>query len=236
MLGREVSRQLATTVFAFDNHVVFPGFGLVPVFHAPSGRYVDFGAVPVPLNATFSAWVSLQAATSGGYIITKGYDGANTQLQMYVGSSGLPAFGSYNGSVHEVVSAVPVSTTDLSLVTGVYDGATYRIYVDGLLRGSSVDVSPVATSQKLLIGAVDASGSVVGHFGNDVGFITDARVYGRALSAAEVWALYDPRTRWDLYWVPGRRVYGDLGAGGGGGGFKAAWAARSNVILQPGVR
>lgn len=36
--------------------------------------------------------------------------------------------------------------------------------------------------------------------------ITDLRQYRRSLSAAEVWALYDPRTRWDLY-APLRQWY-----------------------------
>ena len=31
------------------------------------------------------------------------------------------------------------------------------------------------------------------------GQLAEVRIYGRALTAAEVWALYDPRTRWDLY-------------------------------------
>ncbi len=66
------------------------------------------------------------------------------------------------------------------------------------------------------------------------GMVVDARLYRRALTAADHWALYDPATRWDLYWVPGRRAFFD-GTGGGGGGFKSAWAARSNVIIQPGV-
>ena len=44
------------------------------------------------------------------------------------------------------------------------------------------------------------------------GSIADFRVYRRAFNAAEVWSLYDPGTRWDLYSVPSRRVYFDVGA------------------------
>lgn len=37
-----------------------------------------------------------------------------------------------------------------------------------------------------------------------IGDYYDARIYDRALSAAEVYALYDPQTRYDLYWSPWR--------------------------------
>lgn len=38
--------------------------------------------------------------------------------------------------------------------------------------------------------------------------LKDFRVYSRALSATEVWALYDPATRYELYQPLSRRVYG----------------------------
>jgi len=38
----------------------------------------------------------------------------------------------------------------------------------------------------------------------------DARAYSRALSDAEVYALYDPRTRYDLYYQPSRKIYFDI--------------------------
>lgn len=44
------------------------------------------------------------------------------------------------------------------------------------------------------------------------GAILDVRIYGRVLTAADARALHDPSTRWDLYWVPGRRVFFDVGA------------------------
>ncbi len=40
----------------------------------------------------------------------------------------------------------------------------------------------------------------------------DFRIYNRALTDNELWQLYDPRSRWDLYYVPGRRVFFDTGA------------------------
>lgn len=60
------------------------------------------------------------------------------------------------------------------------------------------------------------------------GAFGDLRVYNRALSAAEVAALYAPATRWELYesarrgWTAGLTVPA----------FNPAWAVNSNVIIQ----
>ena len=40
-------------------------------------------------------------------------------------------------------------------------------------------------------------GSIVDYYFN--GLTTDYRIYNRALNAAEIYALYNPKTRWDLY-------------------------------------
>jgi len=48
------------------------------------------------------------------------------------------------------------------------------------------------------------------------GVITDIRAWNRAFSADEIWALYDPQTRWDLYWQPRRTIFLPAAAAGGG--------------------
>ena len=54
------------------------------------------------------------------------------------------------------------------------------------------------------IGAQFVAGSAASWF---TGQIAEVRVYNRALTDNEVWELYAPQTRWDLYWQPSRRVY-----------------------------
>lgn len=51
-----------------------------------------------------------------------------------------------------------------------------------------------------------------------LGAIEDARIYNRALAAAEVWNLYDQRTRWELRGQPGRRTHYGSTAGAGPSG------------------
>jgi hypothetical protein len=57
------------------------------------------------------------------------------------------------------------------------------------------------------------------------GWGCDFRIYNRALTDAEVWELYQPSTRWDLYWQP-QRSYVFLAAAGGGAG-----SARSRTFI-----
>lgn len=45
-----------------------------------------------------------------------------------------------------------------------------------------------------------------------LGGMHDVMCWNRSLSDAEVYALYEPSTRWSLYWTPSRRAYLDLGA------------------------
>lgn len=87
-------------------------------------------------------------------------------------------------------------SSHLRHLVGTYDGVTLKTYLDGRLDGTKSLVTSITPStQPLAIGtrnvtSVDESWN---------GQIFDARVYGRALSETEVWQLFDPKTRWDLY-------------------------------------
>ena len=51
------------------------------------------------------------------------------------------------------------------------------------------------------------------------GQLCDVRIYATLLSTAEAWALYDPRTRWDLYQEPERRAVWAIGTSAPTGPF-----------------
>jgi hypothetical protein len=101
-------------------------------------------------------------------------------------------------------------------------GSGLYLYVDGRQDGSN-------TSATTTMRAVDELqfGGAFGGGSRDLptlaGAMSDARFYSRALNDAEVWSLYDPQTRWDLYYVPGRRVFVDLAAAPGGATVRAGW-------------
>ena len=121
-----------------------------------------------------------------------------------------------------VVSSGLTFANDLwRLVTYTWDGTTSRIYHNGQQtntsatspNGGAVTVAGVWTNPH--DGFASQGTAPTGTR------VADARFYARCLTATEVWQLYDPVTRWDLYWVPGRRVFFDVGASG--------------VSLSPGV-
>jgi hypothetical protein len=71
---------------------------------------------------------------------------------------------------------------------GTFDGATYKIYFNGVLNGSSADSTALITNnlKELNIGYLDVNGSPGRFF---PGTIDDVRIYNRALSAQEIYQL-----------------------------------------------
>lgn len=88
---------------------------------------------------------------------------------------------------------------------GVFAAANSRAaFLDGRDKGTnttSVTPSGINSAQ---VGTRFSAGARTNYMS---GLIADARVYNRALSDAEVYALYDPRSRWELYYPLGRRTY-----------------------------
>lgn len=78
--------------------------------------------------------------------------------------------------------------------------ADYALYIDGLPSTVSGTSAP--------LGGAGSSVNRIGYDGNYNGhsfLMSDIRIYNRALSAAEVFALYAPQTRWQLYGVNAAR-------------------------------
>ncbi len=71
-------------------------------------------------------------------------------------------------------------------ITGVYDGSYVRLYVDGIEVGSGTAMTgSIGThANDLFIGSYDAT---TGYF---PGIFDEPRIYNRALSASEIWGLY----------------------------------------------
>ena len=106
--------------------------------------------------------------------------------------------GTTTNSYHNAVSSIPCSDMEPGwhMFTGTYDGYTTKIYVDGVLRGSSAVKSsktPIFynSSNGIFIGAEAAGSSATpaGQYFN--GRISDVRIYGTALSASDIAELYN---------------------------------------------
>jgi hypothetical protein len=98
-------------------------------------------------------------------------------------SSDKPLFG-INSFTIFVVATFPLVTNNWYYVAGTYDGAYARLYINGNFNNQAAGTGSISTSAlPLTIGG----GSGI----NFNGLLDDVRIYNRALSAAEIQALYN---------------------------------------------
>jgi hypothetical protein len=83
---------------------------------------------------------------------------------------------------HHLKADVDLPTGRWVHLAGTFDGTTMRIYVDGLERGSLERPGPVKPNDFVLcLGSYEA-----GHQAHFTGLLDEVRLYGRALTAAEI--------------------------------------------------
>lgn len=169
-------------------------------FAASSSEYVDLGtcsALAVTGNLTLAAWVKVTSWPTPGEvfysIIDRGYNGGtNTQLYSLRMESDTDTsityldFVTFNGSNHGVHHLYdvqgPQSTGVWFHVMGVFNGSTWKVYVNNSEVASSTDSTTPATggSRKFFIGGEDVDGTP-GRFCDCQ--LDDVRIYSRALSS-----------------------------------------------------
>lgn len=103
-----------------------------------------------------------------------------------------------SGAVDGVNSTANWTDGAWNMACGVLASATDRaVFVNGRFKGTDTSSAAFPSSANLTtVGAVVDAGSVGIKLS---GKVADVRIYNRALSDAEVWGLYDPATRFDLY-------------------------------------
>lgn len=172
--------------YYFDNTSAFTFSAWVKV-SSPANAFAFMGGVRVAID--FSGWYIYWDKDNARFIF--GFLGDNSVYTERYSTGSAVALGAW---------ALLTCTRDGSnTVTGT------QIYVNG-----RVDAGTTATNGTP--GTVNYGTSVLGLGKNPqatafpyLGAMEDARIYNRALTAAEVWNLYDPRTRWELRGQQGRR-------------------------------
>jgi hypothetical protein len=132
------------------------------------------------------AWVKPYVIESDRQVVSKGYDGNNTQWELKTTTNdGKVSFRTWRqAGGHIGVESIQSLTADSwTHLTGTFDGTTWKIYFNGLLDNSADDDAPTETAMRVLIGAVDANGNPIQNW---EGVIDDVRIYNRALSDTEV--------------------------------------------------
>jgi prepilin-type N-terminal cleavage/methylation domain-containing protein len=143
-----------------------------------SNNYVNLPAVlDGPSQLTVVAWIN--SASPGGWVFAHGSCGAGG-YRLNVGLCGASDVFQVDVSGGEVNQHDTVPSSTWVSYAGTYDGSVVRLY-----RNGSLMVSNGTTGAIRSVGG----GSTIGQYFS--GLIDDVRIYNRALSAAEVQALYN---------------------------------------------
>jgi hypothetical protein len=111
---------------------------------------------------------------------------------------------SFDATASDAITTRGYAADKWHLACGVEVSNTSRVaYLDGAAAGTNTTDKSPDDVDVLSIGALVRT-SVGSEF---TGKIADVRVFDYALSAAQAAALFDPQTRWDLYYSIGRTTY-----------------------------
>ena len=182
----------------FGSALLFDGGEFVNVPNSPSLN---------PVNAiTVSAWIYPPDTWSQTpRILQKGL--SDNQYRLFCDTSlKFDLFGVTNGTV---ATDLP-SPGSWHHVAGTYNGSVLAIYVDGQLAAQQSASGPLALTTDPLNIASKPSGNVFTRFN---GNLDDVRIYGRALSAAEIAQLYQMDTVGDGVANWWRKYYFGNGSG-----------------------
>lgn len=180
-----------------------PGLG-IGYFGSGSDSYVELphhASQSSLADMAVSAWVYATSFNTLNGIVSKYNPNPSFLLRYYNGWNFLsPEEASLAGST-------ALAKTWYHVIGTRTAGVGY-IYVNGVQDATAgVGEGTRANTDNILIGRdYTASGR------NWLGSIVDVRLYNRGLTAADAWALYEPSTRWDLYWLPSSRVFFDVSA------------------------
>lgn len=159
-----------------------PGFGMAMDFDG-DGDYVDCGNPPeftITNQISFAYWIKVRAFDRGwNTVIAKGDDswrssraGENNFMEAAVGGT----------SGNFLYGVTPVDDEQWHHVAAVYNGAIFKLYVDGGLDGSEESTGQIAVSSHNV--AIGENLDQTGRYWN--GQIDDVVIYNRALSVGEV--------------------------------------------------
>jgi prepilin-type N-terminal cleavage/methylation domain-containing protein len=145
-------------------------------YAVPSTSTLPSAAVSV------SAWINgISYASFSNHLYDTVSDG-NATWNLYSYAGGNFAFNIVNGGLQHNAACSSVSAGQWHFLVGTYNGNLVRLYLDGTSCGTYVD------SGAILSQSVTAFTSNVGSGGNY--FLDDIRIYNRALSAAQISAMY----------------------------------------------
>lgn len=158
------------------------------VFNGSSNRGIQLAGTNLSLNQmTISSWNYSTNYNQNGFMFEKTTDGTvNTQYSLF-----------YNGSNQIYYRTYGLSSLDLSITTSdavinsrwnniiaTFDGVNKRIYVNGILRGTSANLTGTVTQNLTGAAYIGTYGNFAGYYFN--GNIAQTHIYNRALTLLEI--------------------------------------------------
>lgn len=152
---------------------------------------------------TFAVWWQRIPQSSTFSVFTSNTGDGTSSIRSEIG-----AIIGFNDGGNQLTSPNVVGPTDhVALVVLVQPtSAGITVYIDGVNVASIPTFSAPLSRQCIGNYQNTSSFNAMGPFG-------EVRIWNRALTDADVWALYEPSTRWDLYQMPSARVYFNSGGG-----------------------
>lgn len=195
--GVELTRQKTGTW----NAAYYDGqFGPTPFVNHNEGTgwQAAVGAYLYNLNPplTLACWFKLHAAAIG----TNRALVCATTGGAYLRVTATPKLDFIKSETADILAGNTTLSADVWYHGAVtYGDGTVTLYLNGLPDGSGSSSQTFSSAGQLGIGR-----------GSDqalIGSICDVRLYNRALGPGEIWQMYAPETRWELYRLPGRMLY-----------------------------
>ena len=164
-----------------------------------TGGYIDIPPSASLANQqfTWSAWARPDGPGPNndqwGNIIVSQYSGNSIGVELSWRSTDsrfVFEFGAQNGET--IASQDAFATGQFYLVTGTYDGSTFKLYVNGVLEAQQAEVKTMSysASNAWTVGAASPNIRVQGYPRTWNGVIDELQALNRALSQTEIQAIY----------------------------------------------
>ena len=175
-----------------------------------------------------SAWVLVPSIANNATII--GARGNGWKFGVNGASAGDPLRLTFFGVADQDSSASGIAANTWTHVAVTYNKVSVRFFLNGQLVSSHARTTAIGDTSiyPFFLSAYNNNGTPADNAGCR---FVDVRYYQRGRSDGEVWADYDPATRWSLYAPVVRLLYVDLGGGGGGTTYNESIAVAADASL-----
>ena len=153
-----------------------------------SNRGIQLAGTNLSLNQmTISSWNYSTNYNQNGFMFEKTTDGSvNTQYSLFYNSSNQIYYRTYGLSSLDlsITTSDAVVNSQWNNIVATFDGVNKRIYVNGILRGTSANLTGTVTQNLIGAAYIGTYGNFAGYYFN--GNIAQTHIYNRALTLLEI--------------------------------------------------